>query len=374
MMILALTLAPLAGWSQTGDFLVSGKVDQPRVPAKAYLTYKSEGKNVLDSALISNGLFQFKGTLTGPLSAQLLVDHEGTGLGKINKNSDILTLYIEKGEMKVTATDSIKNAAITGSRINEENSRYKALISPLDQAIAVVKAEYASAPPDKKNDPQYSKDLEASYSKALAEKKAAQYQYINQHPDDYISLMALEEIAGSNMNAGQTDSIYQSLSSGIRNTVSGKTFSELIAATKAAAIGAMAPDFTENDVDDKPVHLSDFRGKYVLVDLWASWCMPCRVENPNLVKTYQDYKDKNFTILSVSLDQPGKKDAWLAAIQKDGLTWTQISDLKFWDNSVAKLYGVRAIPQNFLIDPSGRIVAKNLRGDALRKKLDELLK
>lgn len=112
----------------------------------------------------------------------------------------------------------------------------------------------------------------------------------------------------------------------------------------------------------------------MLVDFWASWCGPCRAENPNLVKTYNKYKDNGFTVLGISLDQPGKKNSWLAAIHKDNLTWTQVSDLKFWDNEVAVLYGIKAIPSNLLVDPQGKIIAKDLRGEELDKKLAETLR
>ncbi len=152
----------------------------------------------------------------------------------------------------------------------------------------------------------------------------------------------------------------------------GKLLKRSIDIAKITAIGSIAPEFTQADVNGIPVKLSSFRGKYVLIDFWASWCGPCRQENPNVVRAFNKYKNKNFTILGVSLDRPGAKDAWQAAIKSDGLVWTQVSDLKFWDNEAAALYAVRAIPQNYLIDPQGKIIGKNLRGEDLERKLAEL--
>ena len=144
------------------------------------------------------------------------------------------------------------------------------------------------------------------------------------------------------------------------------------AKTSAPIIGSMAPDFTMNDTEGKPFTLSQLKGKYVLVDFWASWCGPCRGENPNVVAAYNQFKNKNFTILGVSLDE--NKEKWLQAIKADKLKWKQVSDLKGWENATVSLYGYDGIPYNVLIDPQGKIIATSLRESALQEKLLEILK
>jgi peroxiredoxin len=186
-------------------------------------------------------------------------------------------------------------------------------------------------------------------------------------------MFALRQYAGYDINPEKIEPLFNKLPAATQKLPSAVSLKDEMEIAKKTGVGKYAMEFTQNDTLGNPVSLSSFKGKYVLVDFWASWCGPCRAENPNVVKTYQKFQNKNFTILSVSLDRPGQKERWLKAIHDDGLTWTHVSDLKFWDNAVAKQYGIRAIPQNLLLDPSGKIIAKNLRGEELAEKLGAVL-
>ncbi|MDB4925993.1 TlpA disulfide reductase family protein [Mucilaginibacter sp.] len=372
-LLMILVALPIVGLAQSSTFTLKARIAGISGSGRVYLTYQIPGKMMVDSALINDGSFKFNGTVPYPLKAQLWMDHRGGGITKLGPNPDMLTLFLDKEEISINATDSIKNSIITGSRINAEYIEYKAFIAVPVKEMALITAEKAAVPADQTNDQQIMDDLKLRYQKAAENKIALQYQYIKLNPNSEFSLGALHEVAGPYIDVATIEPIYNGLSADIRNSMSGQQFAKSIEIARNTAVGSMAPVFIQNDVDDKPVNLIDFRGKYVLLDFWASWCAPCRAENPNVVKTYQQFKDKNFTVLGVSLDRPGKKDSWIAAIKADGLTWTQVSDLKFWDNTVVKLYGITGIPQNYLIDPAGKIIGKNLKGEELERKLTEVL-
>jgi len=372
MILTALGFVPIAVLAQSSNFNIKGKVGHDGAPAKTYLVYRSGGKVMSDSVVVDKGNFRFSGMVTGPVNAQLIMDHKGEGLVNLGRGADVISIYLEKGDISITAKDSVKNALITGSKLNDDNVKYKTLTKASDKAMAKVNTDFNAASDEQKNAQGFINLLKARLIKAQEEKKTIQQQFIKQNPESYISLLALMEVAGEDMDVSVMEPLYKSLSANLRSTTEGHAFAKAIETAHATSVGAMAPLFTQNDVNNKRVSLVGFRGKYVLLDFWASWCGPCRSENPNVVKAYNQYKNKNFTVLGVSLDRPGKKEDWLAAIKADGLAWTQVSDLKFWNNEVAQQYGIRGIPQNYLIDPAGKIIAKNLRGDELNKKLASL--
>ncbi|MEP7230963.1 MAG: TlpA disulfide reductase family protein [Ginsengibacter sp.] len=196
--------------------------------------------------------------------------------------------------------------------------------------------------------------------------------FVKKHHESYVAPLAIIRMFQMTQNGTKAEELYKLLPAEVQASGLGQFANQQIQESKINPIGSTIKDFSQNDTTGKPVNISSLRGKYVLLDFWASWCRPCRMENPNVVAAYKKYHDKNFTVLGISLDQA--KPAWLNAIQMDGLTWNHVSDLKGWSNEVAALFHVQSIPQNLLIDPNGKIIAKNLRGEILESKLEELLK
>jgi len=369
-LLTALAVLPVAAMAQTGTFTVKGKIGSVNAPAKAYIQYRKDGKTIMDSVVVKNGEFEFKGDVAAPSQGYVLLNKKGDAM---NKTRDYQEIYFESGTINITNTaDSLGTATVAGTPTNVENEAYKVINKPYTDAYAAINAKRRAASPAQRETAEFKKEIDELEKKADDQGDAINKKFIKQYPKSIIGLSLISNLAYS-MDYAEIAPIYASLAPSLKDSEAGKKMADQLAKMKVVAIGAVAPDFAMADTSGKEVKLSSLRGKYVLVDLWASWCGPCRQENPNVVRTFNKYKDRKFTVLGVSLDREGARDKWIAAIKKDGLTWTHVSDLKFWDNEVAKAWGVRAIPQNFLLDPNGKVIAKNLKGDALDAKLGAIL-
>ncbi len=380
-------MLPVTALAQTNDtFVINGKLGNVSTPAKVYLSYQLGANNVTDSTNVVNGAFSFTGTIINPVNATIAVNYKGLPLEKfidanykyadngslISKTADDLDFFLEKGTITIASKDSIDKAQITGSQLNIDNVKLQAQLKAINQKGEKLMAEAKAATPEQQKSAAFRSAMQARYKALQTEQKTTLKSFISANPNSYLSLLALTSVSGPAPDVSEVEPLYNSLSQNIRDTEAGKMMKAQLEALKVTAIGSEAPDFIQNDVNGNPVKLSSFRGKYVLLDFWASWCGPCRQENPNVARNYARFKNKNFTVVGVSLDRPDGKSAWLAAIKSDGLDWTQLSDLKFWNNQAAALYSVTSIPQNYLIDPQGKIIAKNLRGEDLDAKLEQL--
>jgi len=374
--MLCCLLAGCKSQQQSPDsFTLTGQIGELDAPAKIYFSYFWEGIEHRDSALLDKGHFSFTGAITAPAASRLILDYTGEGMIPAGRAGNEYYLYLEPGTIKLKSPDSLQNIKFIKSPINDEHLHYLAHIGGLVQDLAKpINAKYAAATPEQQKDMEFITALNEEYSTLLNKRTEMQQKYVREHPNSFFSVVAISESypISSNLEAEKIDeieSLFLSINEKYREMREGKSYAQQIFAAKNIGVGKEALDFTQNDPDGKPIKLSDFRGKYLLLDFWASWCGPCRQENPNLVKAYAKYKDKGFEILGVSLDKPTDKQAWLDAIEKDELTWPQVSD---GNNGAAKMYGVRSIPHNHLLDPNGIILASNLRGNQLEEFLSQL--
>lgn len=343
-------------------YTINGNIKNLTTGQKVFISYTENRTTTVDSCTSVNGRFTFKGIIAEPRFVQI---HSG---------EEREQFYIEPGNIIISSAKGISSIVVSGTKTNVEYEALKLKFASFFELHARLNSEFEKFNEEEKADTSLINPLNRRYAKALEKMNEMSFKFAQDNPDSFVSLNILAEGLVYMPNY-QTKllPVYERFSNELKNSNVGVKLGLLIKSYDKTAIGAIAPDFSQNDPNGKTVKLSDFRGKYVLLDFWASWCVPCREDNPNLVAAYQKFNGRNFTILSVSLDGPKEKQAWLAAIAKDGLTWTHVSDLKSWKNEVALNWGVYSIPRNFLIGPDGKILAKGLHGDELEKKLSELL-
>jgi peroxiredoxin len=371
-LLFLLALSVIAFSSKAQKVTIAGNAQFSAPVQMVYLSFRAGDEYITDSVKPVKNAFQFSEKVAEPTLASLRFRFAAAEKEE-RPRMEGMQLFLEPGNINVSIKDSVSNAKVTGSKSQQFFEVLNDAEKPYNEKSVALNEKYRQFSKDKNEEG--IKSVIKEFDSLFDEKNEKVYHnYLNAHPESPIALYVLNQYAGYDIDPKKVEPLFESLPAATRQLPSAVAFKERIETAKKTAIGAYAMDFTQNDTLGKPVSLSDFKGKYVLIDFWASWCGPCRAENPNVVKAYNNYKDKSFTVLGVSLDQPGKQQAWLNAIHKDSLTWTHVSDLKFWDNAVAKQYGIRAIPQNLLLDPSGKIIAKNIRGDELTAKLAEIFK
>lgn len=334
---------------------------------RAYLKSSNNNKQVIDTAVVMNGAFKFKGEVSSPEMRILTIDG-------INGQT---ALVLESGKTNVTIyKDSIYKSIIKGGENNSIFNKYKDGYQNLVEKVTSLREEYMAS----RNNIEAVKRIQKQNVELRLELKNYGLNFLTQHPDTDFSLMLLESITlQKEFDAKLANEILEKIPNKISNrkynieVMQKINFNINNALSKAVIeVNSIAPDFTAPDPEGNQITLSEILGKVTILDFWASWCRPCRVENPNFVKLYDKYHEKGLNIISVSLDRENQKSRWIKAIEKDNLSWYNVSNLKYWQDPVALMYNITSIPATFILDDKGTIIATRLRGSALEKKIDEL--
>ncbi len=346
--------------AQDSSFTINGQLEKIK-DGTIFLNIYEGDKTVRDSSLITDGNFKFTGHVPSVFFATLTMPV---------KSGDYFTFYVEPATMNIFGRgDSLKLLDVKGSALNDDDKLFKSRMKNVSRWEDTNSKLYEAAYKAKNKKVMDSLD-EVDFD-VLKAKREVVAQFVKDYPQSTRAAMAIAENYAYYAEAADVEPLYNLLDEKIKASPKGIEIKKLISVYSTVAIGNKAPEIAEETTDGKMINLSSLHGKYVLLDFWASWCGPCRRENPNIVAAYKEFKDKGFTIFGVSYDT--KKDRWQKAIADDQLNWYQVSDLKGWKNSTSDQYGIKAIPSNLLLDKDGKIIAKNLFGKKLTDKLSELM-
>ncbi len=357
--ILVFAMAAISCHSAKDEFSIKGSIAGVKTGKIYLLKLVGEQPQPIDTANIVDGKFAFKGKMEIPDIRILRLDDQNY----------FATFFLDNANITVTANkDSLRNTKITGSPTQDIFKIYISEMEKLNKDVMALQGKYQNAMST--GNTAEAEKAKIDYQAMIDNNKVYTKNFVKEHSNSVVSAYITIFQLANQLDATELDSITSKFAPEISKSEYVVKLKEIIQEQKKTAVGAMAPDFTMNDPEGKPIQLSSLKGKIVLVDFWASWCGPCRQENPNIVKMYQQYHGKGFEILGVSLDKT--KEDWVKAIKDDNLTWMHVSDLQYWQNAAARLYSVNAIPQSFLLDRDGKIIGKGLRGEQLEKKLSEL--
>jgi peroxiredoxin len=345
-----------------GSLVIKGNVTGLTTGTASVTTEVFSQKKTFD-APIAGGKFEVRITQPSPTLYSLVIKEDPAGRVLFFADNGILQIDAVKG--------SLANAKISGSVSNKEFSQYNYMVESFDGTLKSIQQVYAEWEQTSKLVPKKRDSLEYIFNVTMYKKDSSIQAWVRTHSKSYVSPLVMILNYGNDGDPKIMRPLFDGLPTEVKQSYYGNFLEGILARKEGLSVGKLAPAFSQANTQGKPVSLESFKGKYVLVDFWASWC-PCRQENPNLVRTYEKFKSKNLEILGVSLDN--SKDKWLQAIEEDQLHWPHVSDLKGWRNDVALQYGVQSIPANFLLDKDGKIIAKGLRGAALEQALEQLLK